>query len=119
MAAGVSCLARLHPALEEGPHMSRLPLLVTALLSSFGSAFAADVVGHVLQRTSPLRGAAGSTTRPGVKSARVTLFTQGLGYFQEARTDSQGLFAFRDVPPGTYRLGASARGLEYIEREVA
>lgn len=53
-----------------------------------------------------------------VPAARMTLFTQNLSFFREARTDGQGLYSFEDVPPGTYALGACALRLEYEELNI-
>lgn len=50
-----------------------------------------------------------------LSGARVTLFDEALNFFREARTDQQGEYEFASVPPGVYRLGASALNLEYQE----
>lgn len=50
--------------------------------------------------------------------ARVTLFTPDLGFFQELRTDQQGLFGFLEVPDGTYQLGMAGQGYDYQETQV-
>src|SRR5262249_37481980 len=51
-------------------------------------------------------------------NARVTLFTPQLGFFQEVRTDADGVYRFGDVPNGTYQLGVAGRGYEYQEVSV-
>ena len=54
-----------------------------------------------------------------VASARVTLFEPALVSFWEARTDAAGRYSFANIPPATYRLGACAWDLEYVEVEAA
>jgi hypothetical protein len=64
---------------------------------------------------------AGTVTAQGggpVAGARVTLATADLGYFEEARTDAAGAFAFADVSGGSYTVGASALRLSYEEAAV-
>ncbi|MCH7526868.1 MAG: DUF1929 domain-containing protein [Planctomycetes bacterium] len=50
-----------------------------------------------------------------VVGARVTLFVPDLSFFREVRSDGLGRFSFTGIPEGRYRLGASARHLEYVE----
>jgi len=57
-----------------------------------------------------------ATSQP-VASARVTLFTPGLGFFREARTAANGGYVFDFVPSGSYRLGVAS--LERAYQEVA
>jgi hypothetical protein len=54
-----------------------------------------------------------------VGSARVTVFTPGLGAFHEARTDAAGAFALPVVARGLYRFGVAARDFEYVEVDLA
>ncbi|MFN0059041.1 MAG: galactose oxidase-like domain-containing protein [Planctomycetota bacterium] len=53
-----------------------------------------------------------------IAGARVTLFTSGLGYFAETRTDVAGLWVLTGVPDGTYTLGVAVRGYEYVESTI-
>lgn len=50
-----------------------------------------------------------------IAGARVTLFTPGLQVFREARTTTNGTFAFNIVALGDYRMGVAALGHEYQE----
>lgn len=72
---------------------------------------------------SPSRPAVGGRVRElgsllPVPGARMTLFKPDLAFFHEARTDAGGVFLFAGVPPGSYRLGAAARGFDYLESAV-
>jgi Domain of unknown function (DUF1929)/Carboxypeptidase regulatory-like domain len=60
-------------------------------------------------------GAAPATSIPG---ARVTLVGDAPVSFRETRSDGGGRYTFLDVPAGQYRIGASARGREYVETGV-
>lgn len=53
-----------------------------------------------------------------IPGARVTLFTPGLSFFQEARSNAAGEYAFPGVSLGAYRLGCAARGYGYQEPGV-
>ncbi len=72
-------------------------------------AMAGTVTGVVRQ--------AGGSEEP-IANARVTLFEPALTFFREARTDVAGAFTVEDIPPGPYRLGASALRFEYFEAAV-
>src|SRR5262249_9357489 len=98
-------------------HMKLASLLVL-FLSSAANAQATSAAPP------PLRPAvAGSVREFGsllpVPGARLTLFTGDLAFFREVRSDASGAYLFAGVPPGTYRLGAAARGFDYQEIEVA
>lgn len=80
---------------------------VFAVLQSVGL-FAAEVNGVVRRQGRP---------QAPLSQARVTLFTTSLSFFTESRTDDAGRFSIKDVPPGTYQLGACALSFEY--REIA
>lgn len=60
-----------------------------------------------------------SSTSNAVVGARVTLFTPGLQFFRETRSDADGTFAFSFIGMGTYRLGVAAIGREYQETSVS
>lgn len=60
-------------------------------------------------------GAAPAASIPG---ARVTLVGDAPVSFRETRSDGAGRYTFLDVPAGQYRVGASARGREYVETAV-
>lgn len=60
-------------------------------------------------------------TAPGsvaISGARVTLFTPNLRFFREVRSDGSGAFAFKNVPSGSYRIGASAASRDYSESAI-
>ena len=84
--------------------------------ATFGAALSAPR-GALAQRAG--RDVAGAVVRhpsaSPIVSARVTLSRTGAAAFAEVRTDQSGRYAIPDVPEGTYRLGASAPGLEYRE----
>ena len=50
-----------------------------------------------------------------VTAASVTLTNNDTGVRRTAVTNSSGAYAFPDLPPGTYRLGADAKGFRPIE----
>ena len=50
-----------------------------------------------------------------VVNGRLTLFTPDLAYFREVRSDNDGQYTLDAIRSGTYQLGASARGREYLE----
>ena len=50
-----------------------------------------------------------------VTAASVTLTNNDTGVRRTAATNSSGAYAFPDLPPGTYRLGADAKGFRPIE----
>src|SRR5689334_16602920 len=52
-----------------------------------------------------------------VPNARVILFDASFTTFVEARASWRGTYQL-DAPSGSYRLGASARDLAYVERGV-
>src|SRR5260370_20422021 len=53
-----------------------------------------------------------------VSGARVTLFTPDLASFRETRSDGTGTYTFPGASPGSYQLGAAARGWKYEEVTV-
>lgn len=98
-------MMRVHPARQL-----RFVVLHVLLLSSV----AAPSAGATLTGTVSTTGAAPAP----IYDARVILFDAGLTVFLETRTDAQGRFGI-DAPAGAYRLGASKRGLAYVESAVA
>ena len=48
-------------------------------------------------------------------AASVTLTSNDTGVRRSARTNSTGAYEFPDLPPGTYRLGADAKGFRALE----
>ena len=50
-----------------------------------------------------------------VAAASVTLTNNDTGVRRTAATNASGAYAFPDLPPGTYRLGADAKGFRPIE----
>ena len=50
-----------------------------------------------------------------VAAASVTLTNNDTGVRRTATTNTSGAYAFPDLPPGTYRLGADAKGFRPIE----
>lgn len=61
-----------------------------------------------------VRGSGGAAL-PG---ARITLFRADLSYFAEARTNTEGRYAFEGASAGVFRLGVAAPGLAYQEVAV-
>ena len=54
-----------------------------------------------------------------VFGARVTLFNISQSYFQEARTNSNGIYMFSNVPAGDYFLGVAKINKEYVEESIS
>lgn len=79
------------------------PLFCTA------PARAATVEGRVREAAPP---------QADIGGARVTLFIPDLSYFREVRTAADGRYVLPGVPMGLYRIGASARGRVYDERDI-
>src|SRR5450631_1548169 len=50
-----------------------------------------------------------------VTAASVTLTNNDTGVRRTAATNGGGAYAFPDLPPGTYRLGADAKGFRPLE----
>jgi hypothetical protein len=50
-----------------------------------------------------------------VAAASVTLTNNDTGVRRSTRTNGSGAYSFPDLPPGTYRLGADAKGFRPIE----
>uniref|UniRef100_Q029U3 Cna B domain protein n=1 Tax=Solibacter usitatus (strain Ellin6076) TaxID=234267 RepID=Q029U3_SOLUE len=50
-----------------------------------------------------------------VAAASVTLTNNDTGVRRTAQTNSTGVYSFPDLPPGTYRLGADAKGFRPLE----
>jgi hypothetical protein len=50
-----------------------------------------------------------------VAAASVTLTDNDTGVRRSAQTNASGAYSFPDLPPGTYRLGASASGFRALE----
>jgi hypothetical protein len=110
---------------------ARLLLLVAVVAASnvLASSFSFDTTplrdGHPTihqaqaesQDAASHRSISGQVSGPSgaVEQARVTIFDAETNHFQETRSDSSGNFAFGSVPEGSYKLGASVRGLEYRE----
>ncbi len=85
---------------QSGPAYLTRSVTITA-----GNGAAVPVAGSVKRQGS---GA-------GIANARITLFTPGLGFFREARTNAAGNYAFASVPRGLFRIGVAARGSDYVE----
>src|ERR1017187_3505870 len=50
-----------------------------------------------------------------ITAASVTLTNNDTGVRRSAATNSTGAYAFPGLPPGTYRLGAAAKGFRPLE----
>ncbi len=50
-----------------------------------------------------------------VAAASVTLTNNDTGVRRSAQTNASGAYSFPDLPPGTYRLGADAKGFRSLE----
>ncbi len=60
-------------------------------------------------------GLAADPTGGAVPGVALTLTNQETGVKRNASTNGAGLYAFPDLPPGTYRLNAEAKGFRSIE----
>jgi len=95
--------------------------MITRRQFLFGSGIAALAIAAraILRgRAGPSAQVSGQVLATGgtpVANGRVTLFTSDLTFFREARTDTAGQYTLDAIPPGTYQLGACARGREYVE----
>ncbi len=89
--------------------MSRARLLVFLLALATGPARAGEIAGTVIDGTK-------GHPAPGVEVLLIDPATpEPLG---RAATDAKGRFAFPDVAPGEYVLGASHLGVPYVRRDV-
>lgn len=87
---------------------TRTVVACSALCSCFSTATSAITVSGTVQR--------GEAPAIPIVNARVTLFEPTLQFFQETRTDTQGVFSFTNLPiVDVWRLGACSLGREYIE----
>ncbi len=82
---------------------------VVAMLATPSFVAAAAVTGEVRRASSP---------NDPIANARVTIFTEALTFFTEARSDVLGVYSIASVPAGTYRIGCEALRFEYIEQSV-
>lgn len=82
-------------------------------------AAAAAPAPALARRRAAVRGKVRDGVGRPILGARVILFAADGDGFWEARTDARGKYAIAGVPPGPYRMGASAPGLEYLEESVA
>ena len=80
--------------------------------------FALIVCALVLHGQTPLgtvSGLAVDASGGAVAAASVTLTNNDTGVRRSTATNSSGAYAFPDLPPGTYRLGADAKGFRALE----
>ena len=77
-------------------------LLVTAI-TLFGSL-------SMAQSTSELNGSVSDPSGANVVGATITLTSSATGLERSTTSSASGLYQFLDVPPGTYRLQATAKG---------
>lgn len=91
-------------------------------LSTAGAAALAVTGGRLFrwpaQPTAILEGQILASGSGALANARVTLFTPGLSFFREARSNIAGQYTLSAVPAGTYQLGSCALGREYQEITV-
>ena len=78
------------------------------------------VIGYDGAGAAPLSGTVreASGSQAVIAGARVTVYSSDLTYFREVRTDAGGNYVVPDVPPGSYRTGASLPRYAYDERPV-
>jgi hypothetical protein len=72
----------------------------------------------VLRAQTPLGTVTGLATDPSggaVPGVAITLTSQETGVKRSAATNGAGLYSFPDLPPGTYRLNAEAKGFRPVE----
>jgi outer membrane receptor protein involved in Fe transport len=89
---------------------SGLLLLSTVLFASAGGAQTQEPPGSIAGRVADATGAP-------AEDVTVTLFAPGFPP-REARTDAQGGFALKDVPPGRYEVRFTKPGFDEAVREV-
>ncbi|HXW55811.1 MAG TPA: carboxypeptidase regulatory-like domain-containing protein [Candidatus Cybelea sp.] len=68
------------------------------------------------QSASMLNGRVSDQSGAAVPNAKVTLVATDTGFERTTTSNSTGLYQFLDVPPGSYRLGASASGFAPYSR---
>ncbi len=51
-------------------------------------------------------------------NARMTLFNSDTTIFRETRADTTGIYAFTNIPPGSYSIGCSYVGKEYQQNSI-
>ena len=71
------------------------------------------------QSTSRLNGSVSDPSGAAVPGAKITLSAAATGLERTTTSNGEGLYQFLDVPPGTYRLEATAKGfLTYVATDV-
>ncbi|MGA2099543.1 MAG: TonB-dependent receptor [Candidatus Sulfotelmatobacter sp.] len=71
------------------------------------------------QATSQLNGSVTDSSGAAVAGAKITLTDAATGLHRDANSNGSGLYQFLDVPPGNYRLEASATGFApYLAEKV-
>jgi Galactose oxidase-like, Early set domain/Secretion system C-terminal sorting domain len=88
-------------------NMKRFSALLVFIVFSISTYAQFSISGNVTNGSNP------------VQWARITLFDDAVVFFAEARTDTMGNFMFSDIPQGTYKIGATALELEYIEESIS
>ena len=83
----------------------------TALIVLFVSVF----LGQAQTPLGTVTGLASDATGSVVPGASVTLTSQETGVRRTASTNETGAYSFPGLPPGSYRLGAEAKGFRPIE----
>ena len=86
----------------------------SALFVLFVSAF----LGQAQTPLGTVTGLATDASGGVVPGASVTLTNKDTGVRRTAATNATGAYSFPDLPPGTYRLGADAKGFRPIETRV-
>src|SRR6266436_6983920 len=80
--------------------------------------FALSTFALALQAQTPLGTVTGLATDPSgavVANAAVTLSSHETGVKRTATTNASGIYSYLNLPPGTYHLGAEAKGFRPIE----
>ena len=91
----------------------------TKLVFSLLAAFALCAGLAVAQSTSQLNGSVTDPSGATVAGAKVTLTDSATGFVRSTNSNGAGLYQFLDVPPGTYRLEATAKGFgTYVAANV-
>ncbi len=81
--------------------------------------FLAAPRGAIAQSGGSVDGSILDPTGAAIAGASVTIENRITGYQQSAATDATGTFRFRNVPPNSYHLAASAPGFNPSEQEIS
>lgn len=108
--AGILCslISKLHVVCSPfGVRRALAPLRAISAVAALALLFAAAAPA---QSTSQLNGSVTDPSGAAVPNAKITLTATATGLQRTTTSNRAGLYEFLDVPPGNYRLDASASG---------